>query len=164
MCAQLDPAVERSGRRQAARPDWSGRLDLKHVERGRRADGDGPRHGLDGQHEPGPAVRGWPADAKSLALADGESVGAVVPADHGAVGLDDLARDVAQPALQEAPGVAVSDEADVMAVWLVGDPEAPAGGLLAYLLLRRVPERKHGAAQLVARQHAEHVRLILGRV
>ncbi len=61
-------------------------------------------------------------------------------------------------------GVAVGDEADVVAVRLVGDGQAALGRLLAHLLLGDVAEREHGPRQLVAGQHGEHVRLILGRV
>ena len=62
------------------------------------------------------------------------------------------------------PGVAVGDEADVVAVRLVGDGQAAGGGLLADLVLGDAAEREHGPVQLRAGQDGQHVGLVLGRV
>ncbi len=69
------------------------------------------------------------------------------------------ARRVSQPR-----GVAVGDEADVVAVGLPGDEEAALGGLLADPRLLGVAEGEERAGELVGVEHAEHVALVLGRV
>src|SRR5215469_14466578 len=101
---------------------------------------------------------------QALALADREGVAAVVAADHDAVAVDYGSGSRAEPALEELPGVAVGDEADVVAVWLGGHGQAAVRRLLAHLVLGRVADREHGPGQLLAGQHGEHVRLVLVRV
>src|SRR5690606_7981507 len=76
---------------------------------------------------PGPAVRTRPGDPEPLALADGEPVHTVVLGELGAAGVDDRTAPHPDPGAQERPGVAGRDEADVVAVRLVGDREAAAG-------------------------------------
>ena len=64
---------------------------------------------------------------------------------------------------EPAAGVAVRDEADVVAVGLVGDGEAARGRLGAHLGLRRGrAEREHRVRELLGGEHAEHVGLVLG--
>ena len=75
-----------------------------------------------------------------------------------------LAGRAAQAALEEAPGIAVGDEAHVVAVRLVRDAEAAIGGFLADLVLGGVAEREHGPPQLLTGQHGQHVRLVLSGV
>ena len=78
---------------------------------------------LDVQHVARPAVRGGPVDPQPLALPDRERERPVVRPEHRAVGVDDGAGPLTERAAQEAGGVAVRDEADVVAVRLVGDGE-----------------------------------------
>ena len=140
-----------SARRRAAGPDRADGGDLGDVEALGGADGHRPGHRLDVQHVAGPAVVGGRADAQAPALADGEGVGAVVLAEDGAGLVDDLAGGLAEVPGQEPLGVAVGDEADVVAVRLVGHRQPAAGGLGADLVLRRVAEREHGVAELSRR-------------
>ena len=88
-----------------------------------------------------------------------------MPADDFAgEGIDDRSGLRAQPFPQEALGVAVGDEADVVAVRLVRDTE-PAGGCRgADLRLGEVPERQDRPSQLARGQDGQHVGLILGGV
>jgi hypothetical protein len=118
--AELDQAVSRLGGRRGAGPDRAGGGDLGDVEILGGTDGDRPGHGLDVQDVARPAVGGGGAHAQAAALADGEGVGAFVLAEDGAGLVDDRAGGVAQVAGQESLGVAVGDEADVVAVGLVG--------------------------------------------
>ena len=63
------------------------------------------------------------------------------------------------------PGVvAVGDEADVVAVGLVGDEQPASRGLLAHGRLGGVAEREQRVAQLLLVEHPEHVRLVLAVV
>lgn len=80
--------------------------------------------------------------------------------------VDDVALRLAEAGGEEALGVAVGDEADVVGVGLLGDREAPALGLGADLVLggERVAEREQGVRQLLLVQDAEDVRLVLGHV
>ncbi len=52
------------------------------------------------------------------------------------------------------------DEADVVAVRLLGDRQTAAGRLGADLRLGGVPDRERGVTQLSGGQHREHVRLV----
>ena len=71
----------------------------------------------------------------------------------------------AEPALQEARGVAVGDEADVVAVRLVGDGQPAGLGLAAHLRPWRVsPSGNIACADLARGQDAEDVGLVLGLV
>ena len=112
------PGVSGGG---AAGPDGARRGDLGDVETLGRADGDRPGHRLDVEDVAGLAVTGGGAHPQAAALADGEGIGAVVLAEDGAGLVDDAAGRRAQLLGQEAPGVAVGDEADVVAVWLFRD-------------------------------------------
>ncbi len=62
---------------------------------------------------------------------------------------------------RNALGVAGRDEADVVAVGLVGDGQAAAGGLLADLRLGGVADREQRVTQLLGGQHTQHVGLVL---
>ena len=85
-------------------------------------------------------------------------------ADDGAGLVDDPAGRRAQLPGQEAPGVAVGDETDVVAVRLVRDREAAPRGLGADLRLGRVAEREHGVADLLGGEHGQHVGLVLAGI
>src|SRR5699024_5415768 len=101
----------------------------------------------------------------ALALADGEAVGAAVGAEHRPVGVEDLPGGLPEVALQESPGVAVGDEADVVAVGLGGDAESAGARLGAHLLLGLVlPQREQRTADGVRPHHRQHVGLVLVHV
>src|SRR5690625_2071614 len=100
----------------AAGPPWSAPGDHVDVERLGGADGDGPVGRRDVQHEPWLAVRRGGADLQATPLADGEAMGARMLAEHMALAVLDLPRRLAQRLAQEPGGVAVGDEADVVAV------------------------------------------------
>src|SRR5215472_18463144 len=154
VCAQLDQALDRTGRWRAARPHGSGRLDLPHVQALRRADGDGAGRRLVTQHIARPAVRRRTIDPHSLALPDRKPVASVMVPHHGAVLIDELTGGAAELAPQEPPGVAVGDEAHVVAVRLVCYRETPLCRFLAHLVLGGSAQREHGPAQLLAGEHA----------
>src|SRR6202030_65576 len=103
-----------------------------------RAYGHRPGHWLNVQDVAWLAVTGGRANAQALALPHGEGVGAVVVAQDGAGGVDDLTGRLTQVSGQESPGVAVGDEADVVAVGLVRDREPASGRLGPDLDLGRV--------------------------
>jgi hypothetical protein len=99
------------------------------------------------------------------ALADGEAVHPVVTAEHVAGrGVDDVAGRGAQPRLEEARGVAVGHEAQVVAVGLVGHGEAARGGLDPHLRLGARAQREQRPPQLPRLEDGEHVGLVLGRI
>jgi hypothetical protein len=84
---------------------------------------------------------------------------------------DDFARAVhdrpglgAQPLGKKPARVAVRDEADVVRVRLVGHGQPAPLGLGAHRGLGRTAEREDRVRQLPGVEHAEHVRLVLGRI
>ena len=162
--AELDEAVARLRWRGAAGPDGAGGGDLGDVEALGGTHGDRPGHRLDVEDVAGLAVAGGGADPQAAALADGEGVGAVVLAEDGTGGVDDRAGCLAQVPGQEALGVAVGDEADVVAVRLVRDREAAPRGLGADLRLGGVAEREHGVGDLLGGEHGQHVGLVLAGI
>ena len=162
--AELDEALRGLRGRGAAGPDGAGRGDLGDVEAFGGTNGDSTGHRLDVEDVAGLAVAGRGADPQAAALADGEGVGAVVLAEDGAGLVDDLAWRLAQVLGQEAAGVAVGDEADVVAVRLVRDREPAPRGLGADLSLRRVAEGEHGVADLLGGEHGQHVGLVLAGI
>ena len=139
-----------------------------HREPLARTDGDRARDRLDVEDEPRLAVRRGPTEPEPLALADREPVGAVVLPELLAGLVEDRAALVggalAELLAQPAGGVAVRDEADVVAVRLVRDQQAALGGLHAHVRLGRAAEREHRVPQLLLVEHAEHVGLVLAVV
>ncbi|CAB5014900.1 unannotated protein [freshwater metagenome] len=71
---------------------------------------------------------------------------------------------LAEPGREEIAGAPVGDEADVVAVGLLGDQQSAVERLGAHGLLMVVAQRKHRALELRGLEHREHVGLILGRV
>ena len=67
-------------------------------------------------------------------------------------------------ALEEAGVIAVGDEADLVTVLLLGDPQAEMARLIAYRGLVQSADRKQGARQLRLIQREEEVGLVLGRI
>ena len=65
---------------------------------------------------------------------------------------------------QEALRVAVGDEADVVAVRLVGDREPAPRRLGANFDFGRVAEREYGVAQLSRGEHGQHIGLVLAGI
>ena len=123
-----------------------------------RADHDAARRRIEPHHE----KRLGRGDAEAAALADGEIDDAVVPAEHAAVEIDDLAgleRVRLQP-LDDVGVAAGRHEADVLAVMLVGDGEAEAARQLARLGLGHVAERKAHEVELLARGREQEIALV----
>src|SRR5690606_11337231 len=149
-----------------AAPAGADRGEGGDVEGVRGADGDGVVDRGDVEDVAGLAVGGGGADPQALAVADGEAVGALVGAHLGAGLIDDVALGAAEAVGEEAPGVAVGDEADVVRVGLLGDGESAALGLGADLLLGGdgVTEGEHRVGELPVVEHPEDVRLVLGHV
>src|SRR5690606_29908675 len=103
--------------------------------------------------------------AQALALADGEPVGPLMAADDLAgQRVDDGTGLGTEPLGQKAARVAVGDEADVMAVGLVGHGQAAPGRLGPDLGLGGIAQREHGVGELLAGEHAQHVGLVLSAV
>src|SRR5699024_1217017 len=140
-------------------------LDLVGAEQVSGPDEDAVGLRLDPGDVAGPPVETGAVEAEPAALTDGEAVGPPVPADDLAGALvDDLALLLAEALGEPAAGVAVGDEADVVAVRLLGHGEAALGRLDADVGLRRVPEGEEGPRELVLVEHPEDVGLVLGRV
>ena len=60
--------------------------------------------------------------------------------------------------------VGPGDEAHVLAVGLVGGPQAQLGGPATHLGLVQVADRKSGAGQVGGGEHVQHIGLVLGRI
>src|SRR5664280_3302181 len=75
------------------------------------------------------------AEAQAAALPHREPIGAAVAPHRGAVGVDDVAGLLAEAVGQPLAGVAVGDEADIVAVGLGRDVEPARCRLLANLWL-----------------------------
>ena len=164
---QLHGALQRHpGRGSGAAPAWPDRLEALDGQRRARTDGHRAGDRLDVEHVAGASVRSGRADAEALALADRVAPAALVLAEHVAAGVDDGSTtvDVAQLLGEPAAGVAVADEADVVAVRLVGDGQTTPVGLLADDPLRGVAQREHRVRELVLGEHAEDVGLVLRHV
>ena len=132
-----------------------------HVKIGQVAHLNGGGVGVDRRHIAWATVWPWARDAKALALADGETVHPVVLGQDRAVGVDHRAAANPDALTQKSPGVAGRDEADVVAVRLVGNRQAATGGLSANLRFGSVADGEGGMAQLPGGQHGQHVGLIL---
>src|SRR6218665_3788656 len=86
--------------------------------------------------------------------------GALAIEDRALLGATRLGREVRG---EPPAGVAIRDEADVVAVGLRGDREPALLGLGAHLGLRRGrAEREPRVRELLGGEHAEHVRLVFG--
>ena len=154
-----------SGAARRSRPGGR-RRTVDDLQRLGRADRHGVGHRRDRQHVARAAVRRGHAQVQALALADRVARtrrrAARAPRRCAASTMSPGASP--SRVAQEAPGVAVGDEADVVRVGLVGDREAALGRLGAHLRLGRVAEREDRPVELLAGQHGQHVRLVLGQV
>ena len=103
-------------------------------------------------------------EPQAAALPDRERVGAPVVPHRRAVGIDDVAGLLAEAVGQPLAGVAVGDEADVVAVGLVRDVEPARCRLLADLWLGRVTQGEERPRQLVLVEHTQDVGLVLAHV
>src|SRR4051794_3827941 len=117
--------------RRGAGPARVGEIDARAGAGRARADDDAAAGGVEGLDVEGLAV----GDAQAAALADRVAGDALVPAERAAVGVDDLARlgRVGAEAGDEVAVVALRDEADVLALGLVGERQAEAAGVGAGL-------------------------------
>src|SRR6185437_13878013 len=112
-----------------------------------------------------PAIGCWALQTEPAALADGEAVHSVMAAQHlPGLPIDQLTRPGPQPAGEEGPGVAGGDEADVMAVRLARDGQAPAIRLGADAGLDGVTDWEQGMGQLVCGEPGQHIGLVLAGV
>src|SRR5690606_31279306 len=156
----VDPLPRRGSR--TVEPHGGTGLDAVDAEELGRADDDAVARGLHVEDVPGPAVGRRAVDPQTLALADGERVRAVVLAEDGALRVDDLARARAQALAQEALGVAVGDEADVVGVGLRGDRQAATRRPGPPRVLRReATAGEDRARQALGAHDREHVGLVL---
>ena len=120
---------------------FGGRVDLEHV----------PRPGL-------------AQVAKTAALADRVDGGAAVRSELAAGGVDHCAGAHRQPLREVARRLAARDEADLLALSLVGHRQAELSSVLAHLALGHPAEREDDAPEALAVEVIEHVGLVLGRV
>jgi hypothetical protein len=147
-----------------ARPGGADGMDPMYCQRIPRTNRNGVGGWRDGQYEARLTVGRRRAKPETTALPDGEPVRTGVLANPGPSYVDDVPRSIAEPLFQEFRSVAIGDEADVMAIWLVRDSQAALSRLCAYVGLMRGTERKVGAAQLILVEHAQHVRLVLAGI
>ena len=132
--------------------------DRARRERRARADHDAPRLGLEPQHVERFARR----DAQSFALPDGVMDDAVVPPEHAARPVDDVAgRGGAGAQALDDVGIASGrHEADVLAVLLVGDRKSELARELAHARLRQLAEREAQEFELRARGREQEIALV----
>ena len=155
MVAQLD-RVDASA---VAVQDGVADPDPARRQIGSRADGDRVRGGVGGEH----VERLRRGDADPAPLADREVVVAAMAADRlaGAIEHRALALAEAAVAAQEPRLALAGEEAEVLALGLLGDGEAVAGGDLAHLGLAQLGQREAQPVQHRRRQRGEHVALVL---
>src|SRR4029078_4588896 len=125
------------------------------VERLGRADGDGRLPGVDADDVEGDAG----GEAEPLALADGEAVHAVVMPEDAPLAIANLAAGDRGAAPDELGVLARGDEADLLAVLLLGDAQAEAPCLLADGGLVERADGEAGARELRPRQGEQEVRV-----
>src|SRR5262249_43060736 len=122
-----------------------------------RSDHDAARRRIEPHH-----IERMPGgDAEPAALADGEMNDAVVPPEHMAVEIDDVAG-LGGTRLEPLDHLGVAarrHEADVLAVVLVGDRETELTGELARLRLGLVAERETQELELRARGGEQEIAL-----
>jgi hypothetical protein len=110
-------------------------------------------------------VSGRGAQLQPAALADSKSVGTRVFAYFGACFINDVPGAHIDLLCQPAGRIAVRDEADVMAVRLVGHRQAPPLSFGPDLGLGGcIGQGEHRMLQLFVREHTQHVALILGPI
>jgi len=90
----------------------------------------------------------------------------LVRSHHASVFIDDdaVARGVGSVLLHEARVIVVGNEADLLAVRLVGDGQPALARVGAHGVLRPIAHRKNGATELILRERKQEVRLILCRI
>ncbi len=166
--AHLGHALHRAGdatQHLAGRPHRAAGHDLVHGQALGAADAHGAGHRFQRQHVAGTTTGRGCLDAQALALAHGEAVHAAVLAEHLAgLVVHQHAGLLAEPVGEELAGVAVRDEADVVAVRLLGHGQAALGRLRPDLGLGGVTEREQRVPQLLAGQRGQHVGLVLASV
>ncbi len=155
----------RARHRALMRPDRHVRDQIADVECLGRANRHRGGHRGDVEDITRPAVGRGTAKAQAPALPDRERERPVVlPHPLAGDGVHHRTGPRPQPVAQPPAGVAVGDEADVMAVRLVRDRETAAGGLGPDLGLRGVPQREDRVHELFGTQRPQHVGLVLVRI
>ena len=160
--AELHPAADGFGRGLAGNPVEGTRIGFrsKQLLPGSQSHRVALcRQGADVQRLPG-------ADAQPPPLAHGVADDALVPAQHGAAAVDEIAGRGGEPGVPLDHGgiVPVRHEADVLTVRLGGVYKALRLCQLPHLLLPQPTQRKQGVGQLLLGHGVEHVALILACV
>ena len=103
------------------------------------------------------------ARGQALPLPDGEAMhAAVTPERFTGLAHDRAATfEAAGLPLDERGVIAVGHEADLLAVWLLGDSQPQSPCDIAHRILRQTADREAGARQLFLRQRKQKIRLIL---
>src|SRR6185436_18855807 len=103
------------------------------------------------------------SQSESLALTDSQPVDTAMAANDLASRVDNFAGAVliGEPPVDKTGGVAVRNEADLVAVRLVGDREAEPAGDVAHFGLPQMPDGKQRMSELILRQREEKIRLVL---
>ena len=162
--AQLDGAGEAGLRQRAgAQPVDPVECHAGLGQRRPRPDDDAAALGL----EPDDIERIAAADAQTPALADGVAANTVMAPEHGAAEIDDIAgkRGVRPKLVDDGGIIAVGDEADVLAVGLLGDGEAEAfGEFPGRRLARHGAKREAQQIELRPGGGEEEIALVPGRI
>src|SRR5699024_7604864 len=103
--------------------------------------------------------------SQPLTLADGVSVRPFVGSENITVDVDDLPRLRTETLPQEASGIPIGDETDVVRIRLGGDAQPSGSGLSAdFVLGGNVPEGEDRALEPVISHDGEHVALVFRRI
>src|SRR5579871_1676211 len=133
-------------------------LNAIHPQRFARADHDAARRGI----EPHDKQRRAGGDAEPSPLADREMRNALMPAQHAAVEIDDIARlKRVRPQAADDIGIAAGrHEADILAVVLVSNRQPKPPRQLPHLTLGHITERKAQMIELLTRRRKQEIALI----
>src|SRR5207248_6961925 len=148
---------DRSRRGFAANPIHVGGRQRDPLERSLRTDRHGRGRGVDVDN----VKRNPGGEPESLPLPDCEPVHALVAAEHVAAAILNDATLNACAAPDEIRVLAGSDEADLLAVLLIGDAQSESPSLLADRTLIEAADGEARPGQLRLRKRKQEVRLVL---